>query len=39
MSHLKKELLEWGQAILITVVIFLIYNYFFATTTVFNTTM
>lgn len=39
MSHLKKELLEWGQAILITVVIFLIYNYFFATTTVYNTSM
>src|SRR5690554_4537479 len=39
MSRLKKELLEWGQAILITVVVFLIYNFFFATTTVYNTSM
>lgn len=39
MSKLKHELLEWVQAILITLVIFLIYNFFFATTTVYNTSM
>jgi signal peptidase I len=39
MNRLKKELLEWGQAIVITIVIFSIYNYFFATTTVYNTSM
>ncbi|MDK2868254.1 MAG: signal peptidase [Clostridiales bacterium] len=39
MNRLKKELLEWGQAILITIIIFSIYNYFFATTTVYNTSM
>ncbi|MBF4693231.1 signal peptidase I [Fusibacter ferrireducens] len=39
MDKIKKELLEWGQAILVTLVIFLIYNFFFATTTVYNTSM
>lgn len=39
MDRLKKEIFEWGQAILITVVVFLIYNFFFATTTVYNTSM
>lgn len=39
MDKLKKELLEWGQAIVFTLVIFLIYNFFFATTTVYNTSM
>lgn len=39
MNKFKKELLEWGQAILVTLVVFLIYNYFFATTTVYNTSM
>ncbi|MGX8796479.1 signal peptidase I [Fusibacter sp. JL298sf-3] len=39
MDKLKKELIEWGQAILVTVIIFMIYNYFFATTTVYNTSM
>jgi len=39
MDRLKKELLEWGQALLITLAIFLVYNYFFATTTVYNTSM
>lgn len=39
MSKLKHELLEWVQAILITLVIFLVYNFFFATTTVYNTSM
>lgn len=39
MDRLKKELLEWGQAIIVTLVIFLIYNFFFATTTVYNTSM
>ena len=39
MSGLKKEVAEWVQAILITLVIFLIYNFFFGTTTVYNTSM
>lgn len=39
MSKLKHEVLEWIQAILVTLVIFLIYNFFFATTTVYNTSM
>ena len=39
MSKLKQELIEWTQAILITLVVFLIYNFFFATTTVYNTSM
>ena len=39
MSKLKHEVLEWVQAILVTLVIFLIYNFFFATTTVYNTSM
>ena len=39
MSKIKHEILEWAQAILITLVIFLIYNFFFATTTVYNTSM
>lgn len=39
MDKIKKELLEWGQAILVTLVIFMIYNFFFATTTVYNTSM
>ena len=39
MNRFKKELLEWGQAIIITVIIFSIYNFFFATTTVYNTSM
>lgn len=39
MSKFKHEVLEWAQAILITLVIFLIYNFFFATTTVYNTSM
>jgi signal peptidase I len=39
LKRLKKELLEWGQAIIITVIIFSIYNFFFATTTVYNTSM
>jgi len=36
---LKKELLEWGKAIIITLIIFSIYSYFFAITTVYNTSM
>lgn len=39
MDKIKKELLEWGQAILITLVVFLLYNIFFGTTTVYNTSM
>ncbi len=39
MKNVKKELLEWTQTILITLVIFLVYNYFFVTTTVYNTSM
>lgn len=39
MDKLKKELMEWGQAIVITIIIFSIYNFFFATTTVYNTSM
>lgn len=39
MNKLKHEVLEWVQAILVTLVIFLIYNFFFATTTVYNTSM
>lgn len=39
MNKVKHEILEWVQAILITLVIFLIYNFFFATTTVYNTSM
>lgn len=39
MNNVKHEVLEWVQAILITLVIFLIYNFFFATTTVYNTSM
>ena len=39
MTKVKNELMEWVQAILITLVIFLIYNFFFATTTVYNTSM
>lgn len=39
MNKVKKELLEWGQAILVTLVVFMVYNYFFATTTVYNTSM
>ena len=39
MDKFKKELLEWGQAIVVPLVIFLVYNYFFATTTVYNTSM
>lgn len=39
MSKFRNEILEWAQAILITLVIFLIYNFFFSTTTVYNTSM
>lgn len=39
MDRVKKELLEWGQSILIILVFFLIYNYFFVVTTVYNTSM
>ncbi len=39
MNKVKHEIFEWAQAILITLVIFLIYNFFFATTTVYNTSM
>jgi len=39
MTKVRNELMEWVQAILITLVIFLIYNFFFATTTVYNTSM
>ena len=39
MNVLKKELLEWGKAIIITLIIFSIYSYFFAITTVYNTSM
>jgi len=39
MSKVKREIFEWVQAIVITLVIFLIYNFFFATTTVYNTSM
>lgn len=39
MNKVKHEIFEWVQAILITLVIFLIYNFFFATTTVYNTSM
>lgn len=39
MEKLKKELFEWLQAILTTVVVFLVLNIFFATTTVYNTSM
>ncbi|MDN5351212.1 MAG: signal peptidase [Clostridiales bacterium] len=39
MNGLKKEMAEWIQAILITLVVFLIYNFFFGTTTVYNTSM
>lgn len=39
MNRVKREALEWVQAILITLVIFLVYNFFFATTTVYNTSM
>jgi len=39
LNKVKKELLEWGQAILITLIVFSIYNFFFATTTVYNTSM
>lgn len=39
MSKLRNEVLEWVQAILITLVVFLIYNFFFSTTTVYNTSM
>ena len=39
MNKVKREVFEWAQAILVTLVIFLIYNFFFATTTVYNTSM
>ena len=39
MNKVKHEIFEWVQAILITLVIFLIYNFFFATTTDYNTSM
>ena len=39
MNKVRHEIFEWVQAILITLVIFLIYNFFFATTTVYNTSM
>lgn len=39
MSILKRELIEWTKAIVITLIIFSIYNYFFAITTVYNTSM
>lgn len=39
MERFKKEILEWGQAILVTLAIFMVYNFFFATTTVYNTSM
>ncbi len=39
MNRFKKELIEWGQAIALTLVIFLIYNFFFGVTTVYNTSM
>jgi len=39
LNRIKKEFLEWGQAIIITIIIFSIYNVFFGTTTVYNTSM
>lgn len=39
MKKFKRELFEWIQAIVFTLIIFLIYNFFFATTTVYSTSM
>ncbi len=39
MDRLKKELIGWGQAILIAAIVVMIYSYFFATTVVYNTSM
>lgn len=39
MNKLKKELLEWGKALLFAVVVFLVVNFFFSFTTVYNVSM
>lgn len=39
MDKLKKELLEWGKALVFAVLVFIVVNFFFSFTTVYNVSM